>query len=149
MALKIMDKNCCDIYEKFEKKNLLLKSYYYWDVIVRNKQVTLGSCVIILKRHVENFGQVEPDELTEFSDAVQELEKALKNIFSYDKINYLMLMMVDNHVHFHVIPRYQKEKEFDKNKFQDKCWPKISDMQPQEISKETIIKIKEKILSNY
>jgi len=144
-----MEKDCCDIYEKFDKKNLLVKSYYYWDVLARNKQVTLGSCVIILKRHVENFGQVEPDELTELSDAVQELEKALKNTFAYDKINYLMLMMADNHVHFHVLPRYQKDKEFNKIKFQDKCWPKLSDMQSQEISKETIMKIKEKIMSGY
>ena len=139
MALKIMQKDCCDIYEKFDKQNLMLKNYYYWDVLLRYKQPTLGSCVIILKRHAESFAQVEADELAEFSDVVIDLEKALKKSFNYDKINYMMLMMVDNHVHFHVLPRYQKEQQFQNITFKDKCWPKVCDMEAN----------KEKIKNNF
>jgi len=149
MALKITDKACCDIEEKFDKTNCFIKSYYYWNVLVRNKQITLGSCAIILKRHVESFAAVEADELVELSDVIVDLEKALQKSFSYNKINYLMLMMVDNHVHFHVLPRYEKQQTFAAITFIDKCWPKVSDMQPQEINKETLLKIKEKIKNNY
>ena len=34
------------------------------------------------------------------------IERALTAFCGYERINYLMLMMVDPHVHFHVIPRY-------------------------------------------
>jgi len=44
----------------------------------------------------------------EMGTVVREIEHALKAAFSYDKINYLMLMMVDPNVHFHVIPRYSE-----------------------------------------
>ena len=37
--------------------------------------------------------------------------------------NYLMLMMVDPHVHFHVIPRYAKPRRFADIDFPDSGWP--------------------------
>ena len=33
-------------------------------------------------------------------------------------------MMVDPHVHFHVIPRYKSEVEFNDRMFNDMLWPK-------------------------
>ena len=36
------------------------------------------------------------------------------------KINYLAYMMIDNHVHFHVIPRYSKIKKFNEIEFKKK-----------------------------
>jgi diadenosine tetraphosphate (Ap4A) HIT family hydrolase len=34
-----------------------------------------------------------------------------------------MLMMVDPNVHFHVIPRYSKPRQWRKIQFVDACWP--------------------------
>jgi diadenosine tetraphosphate (Ap4A) HIT family hydrolase len=46
----------------------------------------------------------------------------------YERINYLMLMMVDPHVHFHVIPRYAVAREFGTLSFPDKGWPGPPDL---------------------
>jgi diadenosine tetraphosphate (Ap4A) HIT family hydrolase len=47
----------------------------------------------------------------------------LHKAFSYDKINYLMLMMVDPDVHFHVIPRYAGPRRFAATVTRDFGWP--------------------------
>jgi len=49
-------------------------------------------------------------------------------VFDYRKINYLALMMVDPHVHFHVIPRYSEPRTFDGATWTDATWPKPPDV---------------------
>ena len=39
-----------------------------------------------------------------------------------------MLMMVDPHVHFHVIPRYEGAREWGGREFVDVGWPKVPDL---------------------
>ena len=51
------------------------------------------------------------------------IEAALADFCSYERINYLMLMMVDPHVHFHVIPRYSEARQWDGIAFPDAGWP--------------------------
>ncbi len=53
-----------------------------------------------------------------------DLETALGNSFSPDKINYILLMMVDKYVHWHVIPRYQSPREMGGVSFEDSGWPR-------------------------
>jgi len=42
---------------------------------------------------------------------------------AYERINYLMLMMVDPNVHFHVIPRYSEPRHWEGLEFPDAGWP--------------------------
>jgi diadenosine tetraphosphate (Ap4A) HIT family hydrolase len=56
---------------------------------------------------------------------VGDIEAALRGAIAYDRINYLMLMMVDPHVHFHVIPRYSGERAACGITITDKGWPKV------------------------
>jgi diadenosine tetraphosphate (Ap4A) HIT family hydrolase len=37
-------------------------------------------------------------------------------------------MMVDPHVHFHVLPRYEKTRVFDDTDFPDPGWPGVPDL---------------------
>jgi len=57
------------------------------------------------------------------SSAIKDIEAALKAAFDYDKINYLMLMMVDPNVHYHVIPRYAAARSFNGAENADSGWP--------------------------
>ncbi len=47
----------------------------------------------------------------------------LQDVVAYERINYLMLMMVDPDVHFHVIPRYAGSRQFGDIEFRDAGWP--------------------------
>jgi len=62
---------------------------------------------------------------TEMGTVVGEIENALKTAFAYEKINYLMLMMVDPNVHFHVIPRYSEPRTACGLTIPDPGWPAL------------------------
>lgn len=139
---------CCDIFEVFDEKNNLIKDYEHWKLLIRNRNTTLGNCVAITKRHMENFSDITPEEMKEFAQVVKDVERALKQSFSYDKINYLMLMMKDSHTHFHVIPRYAAPRKFASAQWTDDDWPKSSHLVKAEVPQKVLQQIKKEIIKN-
>ena len=109
--------------KKFGYPETLVKDYRYWVVLLRPQQATLGALVLICKEDVDAFSKVSPEAFSELKDITAAIERCLGECFSYDKINYLMLMMVDRDVHFHVLPRYAQTQLFAKNEFADPGWP--------------------------
>ena len=94
-----------------------------WLVLVRPKQPTFGALVLICKESVEAFSQLSPAAFADLRTAIDGIERMLGEVVAYEKINYLMLMMVDKDVHFHVIPRYAGTREHDGRVFADAGWP--------------------------
>lgn len=94
-----------------------------WLILVRPKQPTFGSLVLICKESVEAFSQLSPAAFADLKVATDGIERMLDQAVAYEKINYLMLMMVDKDVHFHVIPRYAGTREHDGQVFADAGWP--------------------------
>lgn len=95
----------------------------YWLVLLRPQQVTYGALVLVCREPVTAFGDVSADALAGLHPVVKNIERLLLAEMSYQKINYLMLMMVDPDVHFHVIPRYEGVREFGGLSFADAGWP--------------------------
>lgn len=95
----------------------------HWLVLVRPKQPTFGSLVLVCKEPVQAFSDVSPEAFTDLQVAIKGIERLLRDKVKYEKINYLMLMMVDPDVHFHVIPRYEGVREHDGDNFPDVGWP--------------------------
>jgi diadenosine tetraphosphate (Ap4A) HIT family hydrolase len=113
---------------KFGFPETLVRDYRFWVVLVRPAQVTLGSLVLCAKSDATSFGTLEPDAFAELAKIVPAIERALKRLCDYERINYLMLMMVDPNVHFHVIPRYSQPHVFDNSAFPDTGWPGPPDL---------------------
>ena len=95
----------------------------HWAVMLRSQQPTLGALVLACKEPVQVFGDVSPEGFAELGRAVRGIEAMLGAAIGYEKINYLMLMMVDPDVHFHVLPRYPGEKAHGKLTVPDAGWP--------------------------
>lgn len=115
--------------DKFKYPHSLVKEFEHWEIYLRHNHVTLGSLVLICKSGEPSFHQISESAFAELKQITTEIEKTLKALWQYDKINYLMLMMGDPEVHFHVIPRYQKAREFDGVSLADKGWPKAPDLE--------------------
>jgi diadenosine tetraphosphate (Ap4A) HIT family hydrolase len=109
--------------EKFGYPGTLICEYPHWLVLLREQQVTLGSLVLVCKDPVARFSDVSQEAFAELHEAVGAIERTLDAQYHYDKINYLMLMMVDPDVHYHVIPRYAAEREFSGHAVVDHGWP--------------------------
>lgn len=108
---------------KFGYPSTLIRDYDHWVVLLRPAQVTLGSLIVAAKSDVQDFGALSPDHFFELKVVTGDVSAALANLVSHQKLNWLMLMMVDPHVHFHLIPRYEGTREWEGQTFEDKAWP--------------------------
>ena len=100
----------------------------HWVVVVRAAQPALGSVVLIAKRAVEAFGDLTPAEGAALPAMAAQIALAQAEVSQPERTNYLMLMMVDRHVHFHVIPRYEHAREWRGRSFPDAGWPGVPDL---------------------
>ena len=114
--------------QKFGYPETLVHEYEHWVVVARPAQPTLGSLVLICKDAAEAFSSISPEAFSELAVATADIETSLRAFRPFDKINYLMLMMVDPDVHFHVLPRYASPQEFDGETYQDAGWPAVPDL---------------------
>ena len=102
----------------------LIAEYRHWLVLLRPDQPTLGSLVLAAQGEFRALSELPPEAFAELGEAVGEIEAALRRAVGYEKINYLMLMMVDPHVHWHVIPRYEGTRRAVGVEVADAGWPK-------------------------
>jgi len=116
-----------DTLKKFGYPRTLIKEYKHWLLLVREQQLTLGSMILICKEEKHNFHEISTEATSELSIVTKDIELSTQKAFNYDKINYNMLMMVDPEVHFHVIPRYSRDTDFNAINFVDADWPKPVD----------------------
>jgi diadenosine tetraphosphate (Ap4A) HIT family hydrolase len=114
--------------KKFGYPSTLVCDLQHWCVLMRPAQATLGALVLICKDKATSFAEIPPEAFSKLSVATRQIETALQQFRVYERINYLMLMMVDPDVHFHVLPRYSEIQEFSGIKFPDPGWPGMPDL---------------------
>lgn len=103
----------------------LIADYKHWVVLLRPDQPTLGSLILAARGEARAFGSLPAAAYAELGTVTADIEAALKRAVDYEKINYLMLMMVDPHVHYHVIPRYAGTRSAEGLTISDAGWPKV------------------------
>jgi len=117
-----------DTIAKFGHPATLVAEYDHWVVLLRPAQPTLGALVLAAKSDATAFGDLPAEAHAELKVATAAIEAALGRAVGYAKINYLMLMMVDPHVHFHVLPRYEGERSAAGLTVADAGWPAQPDL---------------------
>ncbi len=135
---------------KFGYPETLVREYSKWMVLVRPAQVTLGSLVLVCKDPATAFSRIGAEAFRELETVIGEVEASLSALWSYQKINYLMLMMVDKDVHFHVIPRYDGDRLFEGVTFSDAGWPRAPDLaKPKLLEGEMLEKLTAHLRANW
>lgn len=112
-----------DTIQRFGYPGTLIAEHDHWVVLLRPAQPTVGALVLAAKSEAEAFGELPPAAFAELATIVPAIETALKAAVDYAKINYLMLMMQDRHVHFHVVPRYDGTRTLAGVTVPDAGWP--------------------------
>jgi len=113
---------------KFGFPETVVASYAHWLVLARPQQPVLGSLVLLCRDDARAFSQISAAAFTELAVVTADIDSALRTAFQPDKLNYLMLMMVDPDVHFHVLPRYQAARDLAGRTFTDSFWPRPVDL---------------------
>ena len=113
---------------KFGAPATIVRRYEHWQVQARPVQATLGSLALIARSDARAFSALPGEAFAELGAVVGDIEAVLAGRFAYDRLNYLMLMMVDKEAHFHVIPRYASPRRFAEVEFTDPGWPGPPDL---------------------
>jgi diadenosine tetraphosphate (Ap4A) HIT family hydrolase len=102
----------------------------HWTLLLRPRQPTLGSLVLVCREDAQAFSAVSAAAFADLQRMVRGIEGMLREVTNYERVNYLMLMMVDPDVHFHVLPRYSMAREFGGLSFPDTGWPGLPALEP-------------------
>ncbi|MFO1503825.1 MAG: HIT family protein [Steroidobacteraceae bacterium] len=102
----------------------------HWTVLLRPKQPTLGSLVLVCREPVQQFSALSAAAFADLQQVIRGVEGMLRQVVRYERINYLMLMMVDPDVHFHVIPRYGSARQHAGVDYPDAGWPGPPQLEP-------------------
>jgi diadenosine tetraphosphate (Ap4A) HIT family hydrolase len=103
----------CDRLEKATRGELLnlLMGTEQVIVIAGDHQYFLGYCVVIAKTHIREMHNLpERQALDIFSDVLR-VGRVIEEHFKPIKMNYVCLGNVDEHLHWHVIPRYKDDPD--------------------------------------
>ncbi|NWK94260.1 HIT family protein [Sphingobium lactosutens] len=114
--------------EKFGWPATLVAEFDHWLVLLRPAQPTLGSLILAAKSDATAFGDLPAEAHAELKTVTATIEAALAKAVNYGRMNYLMLMMVDPHVHFHVLPRYEGTRSAAGVAVADAGWPGQPDL---------------------
>jgi diadenosine tetraphosphate (Ap4A) HIT family hydrolase len=124
---------------KFGYPQNLLHEGSHWAVLVRPAQPTLGSLVLCALGSEANYGDLPAEAFVEQRELIARIERTLRQFSRYERINYLMLMMVDPHVHFHILTRYEGDRQFDGVSYPDNGWPGVPDLGAASVATENLI----------
>ena len=100
----------------------------HWVVLIRPRQTTPYSAVISVRSSAERLAELQPEEAAELPAVIANYEAAVRRLAPAVKFNYLALMMVDPHPHFHAIPRYQSVITIDGKAYPDRDFPRPPDV---------------------
>ena len=120
-----MDGVLAEFAGKFRLADLTVFRFSHWTWSIRPTHCTIGSGVLSLNRLCVSLGALTAEEAGELATAAKRIEGGLATLFQPDRFNYIMLMMVDPHVHFHVIPRYASPRDFGGIRWVDTGWSSL------------------------
>ncbi len=129
--------------------NTFIRGYDYWNLLLNFKQPTLGSSLIVLKRHKSFLSEITDQEAQESIKIIREYERAIKDSFNPKMINHLMLANTVPHVHYHCVPRYENTRSFAGQEWIDSNYGSFpflkTDEKNQGLLSEIIFKIRKKL----
>jgi len=91
----------------------------HWAMALNDNQASLGRVFFALKRHETDITRLTQEERDALWRFVARAKQALTALFTPDHYNYMFLMNIDPHVHFHIFPRYAESRRFSGHTFTD------------------------------
>lgn len=94
---------------KFRLDDLHLADCGGWRLSLRPGQLTLGSLVLSVRSGATDLAALSPEEGRDMAAGFGLAEQLLRGTYGAVRLNLLCLMMQDPIVHFHILPRYDRQ----------------------------------------
>jgi diadenosine tetraphosphate (Ap4A) HIT family hydrolase len=108
---------------KFRIDELGLCSLGQWTLSLRPYQATLASMVLSASNPCLTFGELSKNCDVNLQKGFAIAERLAFKGFGAIRLNILCLMLQDPHMHFHILPRYDKPISFKGLDWIDTAWP--------------------------
>jgi len=76
-------------------------------VYLFKEQTYRGRCNVVFKKHVGNLFELSDAELKDFMLDIAKTARAINKVFSPNKVNYGAFADTMQHLHMHVVPKYE------------------------------------------
>lgn len=136
----------CDICEFLEDPQHQILVTEHWNVGIGNNHAYLGRAFASLRTHKGSLSELSSEEWQEFQDIVKKLEKAYKQAFGAEPLNWGCYMNnafktepFNPHVHWHILPRYHEAPVFEGITFDDQLFGSFFDVDAERIVSEDVV----------
>jgi diadenosine tetraphosphate (Ap4A) HIT family hydrolase len=94
----------CEIIASGKPANLILENDHAFAIF--SGYFREGHCTVVIKRHIEAFSQMRPEEYSPTFDLIARVSKALEQHYNVPKTYMLAIADMAYHTHFHLIPKH-------------------------------------------
>jgi len=112
-------------------------------VVAGDHQYFEGYCVVLSKTHVREMHNLSPEMSSALFQAVLDVAKRIESAYQPWKINFASFGNVEEHLHWHVIPRYRSDPDF-----RDQPWKRSERFPEYKTTSSDVEKIKAKLLTS-
>ncbi|MBO0980626.1 HIT family protein [Microbacterium sp. SD291] len=100
---------CADMHLEENDHSLLVASTATSHMRIARNQAHPGYSLVILREHITDLVELEPEQLSAFWSDVQRAGRAITAIFEPRKIDYLVMGHRMPHLHCHVFPQHAND----------------------------------------
>ena len=110
----MLDQNCAYCM----KGDLVAKFGYFCcemessNVYIFKEQSHPGRVIVAHKKHVSEMIELTDEERNQFFKDINTVSNAIHKVFNPDKVNYGAYGDTGHHLHFHLVPKYKDEFEW-------------------------------------
>lgn len=110
----MLDQNCAYCM----KGDLVAKFGYFCcemessNVYIFKEQSHPGRVIVAHKKHVSEITELTDEERNQFFKDINTVSSAIHKVFNPDKVNYGAYGDTGHHLHFHLVPKYKDEFEW-------------------------------------
>jgi len=113
----------CDKDQQLEDLMVKICDLSVSTVYLFKEQTYRGRCNVAFNRHEGNLFELNESELSSFMSDIAKVAKAINSVFSPGKINYGSFADKMQHLHMHVVPKYEDAPN----------WGSMFEMNPQKV----------------
>ena len=134
----MLDQNCAYCM----KGDLVAKFGYFCcemessNVYIFKEQSHPGRVIVAHKKHVSEIIELTDEERNQFFKDINTVSNAIHKVFNPDKVNYGAYGDTGHHLHFHLVPKYKDEFEWNGVFLMNPGLKVASDAECEEIAKE-------------
>ena len=110
----MLDQNCAYCM----KGDLVAKFGYFCcemessNVYIFKEQSHPGRIIVAHKKHVSEISELTDEERDQFFKDINTVSNAIHKVFNPDKVNYGAYGDTGHHLHFHLVPKYKDDFEW-------------------------------------